>query len=87
LWSILNGNRKTIFEKLDWLKDTLEDLITKANRNIGVQQEQLRAIVGRLTALEKRVRKSAPVTAAERKKPARALTRRTTRQPPSKRKR
>jgi hypothetical protein len=35
----LEWNRKTIFEKLDWLKETLEKLIEAANRNMSVHQE------------------------------------------------
>ena len=53
----LEWNRKTIFEKLDWLKDTLEDVISRANQNTAVHQEQLKAITTRLTALEKPTRK------------------------------
>jgi hypothetical protein len=49
----LEWNRKTIFEKLDWLKETLEDVIAKANHNMSVHQKQLRAICVRLKVLEK----------------------------------
>jgi hypothetical protein len=57
----LEWNRKTTFEKPDWLKDTLEDVIAKANHNMSVHQEQLRAISDRLTALEKQAPKPSPV--------------------------
>jgi hypothetical protein len=90
----LEWNRKTIFEKLDWLKDALEDIIAKANHNIDVQQKQILAITARLTALEKPARKAAPArkSASVRKskaakKPARAPSHRTKQSPPSKRKR
>jgi hypothetical protein len=83
----LEWNRKTIFEKLDWLKDTLEDVIAKANHNITVHQEQLKAITTRLAVLEKPVRKSTRTKTATAKKPLRAPLRRIRRQPPSKRKR
>ena len=83
----LEWNRKTIFEKLDWLKETLEKLIETANRNMSVHQEQLSTITARLAALKKPVRKSNPATTAKRKKPLRASLRRTKRQPPSKGKR
>jgi hypothetical protein len=48
----LEWNRKTIFEKLDWLKDALEDVIAKANHNASVHQEHLRDVIVRLAALE-----------------------------------
>jgi hypothetical protein len=83
----LEWNRKTIFEKLDWLKETLEKLIETANRNMSVHQEQLSTATARLAALETPVRKSNPATTAKRKKPQRASLRRTKRQPPSKGKR
>jgi hypothetical protein len=83
----LEWNRKTIFEKLDWLKDMLEDVISKANRNVSVHREQLRALTERLATLEKPARKSVPATTAQKKKPQRAPLRRTKRQPPSKGKR
>lgn len=56
----LDWNWKSIFEKLDWLKEAIEDLVTKANHNIDVQQKQILAITARLSALEKPVRKSSP---------------------------
>lgn len=56
----LEWNRKSIFEKFDWLKETLEDVIAKANHNVSAHQEQMRAIMARLSTLEKPVRKSAP---------------------------
>ena len=83
----LDWSRKSIFEKLDWLKETLEDVIAKANQNVAVQKEQLRAVIDRLSKLEKPVRKSAPATTAKTKKPVRVPVRRSKRSPPSKRKR
>ena len=80
----LEWNRKTIFEKLDWLKQTLEKLIETANRNMSVHQEQLSTMTARLAALEKPVRKSDPAKTAKRKKPQRASLRRTKGLPPSK---
>jgi uncharacterized coiled-coil protein SlyX len=56
----LEWNRKSLYEKLDWLKEAIEDLVAKANHNISVQQEQLRAVTARLSALEKRATKSTP---------------------------
>jgi hypothetical protein len=82
----LEWNRKTVFEKLDWLKDTLEDVISKANRNASVHREQLRALTERLATLEKPERKSVSATTAQ-KKQQRSPPRRTKRQPPSQRKR
>ena len=73
----LEWNRKTIFEKLDWLKDTLKKLIETANRNMSVHQQQLSAMTARLAALEKPVRKSNPARTAKWKKPPRASLRRT----------
>jgi hypothetical protein len=69
----LEWNRKTIFEKLDWLKNTLEDVIAKANQNITVHQEQLRAVFNRLAVLEKHAPKptSAKIS-AKLQKPASA---------------
>ena len=49
----LEWNRKSIFEKLDWLKQVIEELVEKVNHNISAQQEQLRTIAARLSALEK----------------------------------
>jgi len=83
----LEWNRKTIFEKLDWLKETLEDVIAKANQNIAFQKEQLQTIVDRLSALEKSERKSIPATTAKRKKPQCVPFQRTKRSSPTKRKR
>jgi hypothetical protein len=82
----LEWNRKTIFEKLDWLKDALEKLIETANRNMSVHQEQLSTIISRLTALERPVKKSVLAKkTVPAKKPQRVALRRTKRQPPSKR--
>jgi hypothetical protein len=83
----LAWNRKTIFEKLDWLKETLEKLIETANRNMSVYQEQLSTMAARLAVLEKPVRKSDQAPTAKRKKPQRASLSRAKRQPPSKGKR
>jgi hypothetical protein len=83
----LEWNRKSIFEKLDWLKQVIEDLVEKANHNISAQQEQLRAVAARLSALEKPSRKSTPTTAARSKEPRRTPPRPDKRSPPSKRKR
>jgi hypothetical protein len=77
----LEWNRKTIFEKLDWLKDTLEDVISKANRNVSVHREQLRALTERLATLEKPARESVPATTSQKKKRQRAPPRRPKRQP------
>lgn len=63
----LEWNRKSIFEKLDWLKHALDELVAKANHNISVQQEQLRAIAARLAALEKPGQSTAAVTRRPRK--------------------
>jgi hypothetical protein len=52
-WSIFEWNRKTIFEKLDWLKDTLEDVIANGNHNVSVHQKQMRDIITRPSDLEK----------------------------------
>jgi hypothetical protein len=49
----LECNRKFIFEKLGWLNESLEDLLERANHNIAVQQEQLRATTARFSTLEK----------------------------------
>ena len=70
----LEWNRKTIFEKLDWLKETLEDVITKANHNVDVQQKQILAITARLSALEKPAQKATKT--AKLKKAARPPARR-----------
>ena len=88
----LEWNRKSIFEKLDWLKEVIDDLVSKANHNTDVQQKQILAITGRLSALEKPVRKSTlqkshRATTAKTKTPIRVPTRGTNRSPQSKRKR
>jgi hypothetical protein len=62
----LEWNRKSIFEKLDWLKQVIEELVEKAKHNISAQQEQLRTIAARLSALEK----SSPKTTAKPKRQA-----------------
>jgi hypothetical protein len=80
----LEWNRKSIFEKLDWLKHALDELVTKANHNISVQQEQLRAITARLAALEKPAR-SAPAITRSAKKPRRVSSRQDKQSPRSKR--
>ena len=76
----LDWSRKSIFEKLDWLKEAIEDLISKGNHNIDVQQKQILAITARLTALEKPARKSTPrksppPTSRKAAKPTRSPTR------------
>jgi hypothetical protein len=84
----LEWNRKTIFEKLDWLKDTLEDVIVKANQNMSVHQEQLRAIFDRLTVMEKQTPKPAPAKKSAKSASAKTSTsmkRRTARRPTKKR--
>ena len=88
----LDWNRKSIFEKLDWLKEAVEDVISRANHNIDVQQKQILAITARLTALEKPVRKSTPrkspaAKAQAAKKSGHASLRTTKRSAPPKRKR
>ena len=52
----LEWNRKTIFEKLDWLRQAIEDLVEKANHNISAQQEQLRAVPDKRSPPYKRKR-------------------------------
>jgi hypothetical protein len=83
----LEWNRKSIFEKLDWLRQAIEDLVEKANHNISAQQEQLRAIAARLSALEKPSRKPTPTTTVRPKKRRRTAPRPAKRSPLSKRKR
>jgi hypothetical protein len=84
----LDWNRKSIFEKLDWLKEAIEDLISKGNHNIDAQQKQILDITARLSALEKPVRKSPRVAKTQAtKKPGRASVRTTKRPAPSKRNR
>jgi hypothetical protein len=80
----LEWNRKTIFEKLDWLKDNLEDVINKANQNVSIYQEQLRAITARVAALEKPERKLIPAPTVKTKEPKRATLRPARRSAPSK---
>ena len=95
----LEWNRKTISEKLDWLKELLEDVIAKANHNISIHQEQLHAVIERLAALEKPVgkpasvrksappKKSTPVKAVKTKRAVHVPARRAKQSPPSSRKR
>jgi uncharacterized coiled-coil protein SlyX len=87
----LEWHRKSLAEKLDWLKEALDDLVSRANHNLSVQQEQLRAITARLSALEKPIRKPTPARTRATKKPRRAPPRRSTIGlkpfPPSKRRR
>jgi hypothetical protein len=83
----LEWNRKTIFEKLDWLKDMLEDVIAKANHNISVHQEQLRAIFDRLKFLEKQAPKATPAKKSAKSalsKKSTSMKRRTARRPTKK---
>ena len=56
----LEWNRKSLAEKLDWLKQSIDDLVSKANHNISVQQERLRDLTVRLSALEKAMTKPPP---------------------------
>jgi hypothetical protein len=80
----LEWNRKTIFEKLDWLKDTLEDVIAKANHNMSVHQEQLRTIFDRLAVMEKQGPKPTPAKKSAKSASAKKSTsmkRRTARRP------